>query len=95
MCPGDCPCKTYDCNALEYQSKCGFSGGFCDMMTNKTHKPEYRINWVRVYQDPNDDLQKVGCSTPERPTRKYIAAHESAYKQVGDVSTNMIRSMNW
>lgn len=48
------------------------------------------MNWVRVYQDPNDELQKVGCSTPERPTRKYIEAHESTYKQVGDVSTFMM-----
>jgi hypothetical protein len=53
------------------------------MMNNKTHKPQYRMNWVRVYQDPNDELQKVGCSTPERPTRKYIEAHERTYKQVG------------
>lgn len=43
------------------------------------------MNWVRVYQDPNDELQKVGCSTPERPTRKYIEAHEATYKQVGEV----------
>ena len=39
---------------------------------------EYKVNWVRVYQDKNDPKQKVGCSTPERPTRKYM--------QAGDVS---------
>jgi len=55
------------------------------MMNNRTNKPQYRMNWVRVYQDPNDELQKVGCSTPERPTRKYIEAHEGTYKQAGDV----------
>ena len=85
-CPANCPCKTYDCKSDEWQSHCGFSDGFCDMVKNTTNKPEYRINWVRVYQDPNDEQQKVGCSTPERPTRKYIEAHESNYKQQGDVS---------
>jgi hypothetical protein len=85
-CPGTCPCKKYDCRAAAWQSKCGFSGGFCEMMMNETNVPKYKINWVRVYQDPNDELQKVGCSTPERPTRKYIEAHEETYKQSGDVS---------
>jgi hypothetical protein len=47
---------------------------------------EYKINYVRVYQDPNDPKQKVGCSTPERPTRKFIQAHEKKYKLADDVS---------
>lgn len=86
-CPSNCPCKKYDCSQkAPYQEKCGFSDGFCDMMNNRTNLPEYRMNWVRVYQDPNDELQKVGCSTPERPTRKYIEAHEDQYKTVSDVS---------
>ena len=84
--PPDCPCKDYDCHAMAWQSKCGFSDGFCDMMMNVTNLPKYKINWVRVYQDPNDELQKVGCSTPERPTRKYIEAHEEIYKLSSDVS---------
>jgi hypothetical protein len=48
--------------------------------------PEMKVNWVRVYQDPKDPWQKVGCSTPERPTRKYIEAHAKLYKQDSDVS---------
>ena len=48
--------------------------------------PQYKINWVRVYQDPNQEKQKVGCSTPERPTRRFIEAHEKLYKTVDDVS---------
>jgi hypothetical protein len=59
-------------------------------MKNESAMPKYKINWVRVYQDPNDELQKVGCSTPERPTRKYIEAHESAYKQISDVSVGLV-----
>jgi hypothetical protein len=55
----------------------------------QTEPVEYKINWVRVYQDKNDPKQKVGCSTKERPTRKFIEAHEKKYKQEGDVSHNV------
>jgi len=83
-CPSNCPCKKYDCHSKDWQELCGFSEGFCDMMKSK-EKPEYKINWIRVYQDPDDPVQKVGCSTPERPTRKYIEAHEKLYKVAGDI----------
>eukprot|EP00565_Helicotheca_tamesis_P009340 CAMPEP_0185734316 /NCGR_PEP_ID=MMETSP1171-20130828/22123_1 /TAXON_ID=374046 /ORGANISM="Helicotheca tamensis, Strain CCMP826" /LENGTH=636 /DNA_ID=CAMNT_0028404277 /DNA_START=32 /DNA_END=1942 /DNA_ORIENTATION=- len=83
-CPNDCPCKTYDCSSYNWQKTCGFSGGFCDMMRNKTEPVEYKVNWVRVYQDPNDEKQKVGCSTPERPTRKFIEGHKELYMRAED-----------
>jgi len=54
------------------------------MMTNKTNPPEYKINYVRVYQNTEDPKQKVGCSTPERPTSKYIEAHQKLYKTRND-----------
>ena len=82
-CPTMCPCKTYNCHG-SFQETCGFSEGFCDML----QKPaEYKINWIRVYQDKNDPKQKVGCSTKERPTRKFIKAHEKKYMLAEDVST--------
>jgi len=80
-CPLNCPCKEYDCNSKSWAETCGFPAGFCDMMKKD---PEYKINWVRVYQDPNNEKHKVGCSTPERPTRKYIEAHEELYKTMDD-----------
>ena len=49
--------------------------------------PKYKIHHVRVYQNPDLDEQKVGCSTPERPTRRYIEAHEKLYKTEQDVSS--------
>jgi hypothetical protein len=49
-------------------------------------KPSMKINYIRVYQDVTDEKQKVGCSTPERPTRKYIKANEKLYKKEHDVS---------
>lgn len=85
-CPGGCPCKEYDCNSKKFIETCGFSPQFCEMMTNKTDIPNYKVNWVRVYQDPDNPKQKVGCSTPERPTKTYIKAHEDMYKTVDDVS---------
>mmetsp|Transcript_32743 Transcript_32743/g.49343 ORF Transcript_32743/g.49343 Transcript_32743/m.49343 type:complete len:644 (+) Transcript_32743:149-2080(+) len=81
-CPDNCPCEKYDCNSAEWTETCGFSEGFCEMMKSK---PEYEINWVRVYQDPTNEHQKVGCSTPERPTRQFIEAHEKLYKTVDDL----------
>mmetsp|Transcript_41752 Transcript_41752/g.77239 ORF Transcript_41752/g.77239 Transcript_41752/m.77239 type:complete len:657 (-) Transcript_41752:751-2721(-) len=80
-CPTNCPCKKYNCHTTDYRQKCGLPTGFCDMM-NETAL--YKVNYVRVYQDPNDPKQKVGCSTPERPTRKWIEGHEADYKQEGD-----------
>lgn len=69
-CPSGCPCKKYDCDSTEFNDKCGFNPGFCDMV--KGNEAHFKVNWVRVYQDPENELHKVGCSTPERPTRKWI-----------------------
>mmetsp|Transcript_5567 Transcript_5567/g.13916 ORF Transcript_5567/g.13916 Transcript_5567/m.13916 type:complete len:703 (-) Transcript_5567:494-2602(-) len=80
-CPAMCPCKTYDCRG-GFQETCGFSEGFCSMLRRPA---EYRINYIRVYQDKDDPKQKVGCSTKERPTRKFIEAHEKKYMQKGDI----------
>ncbi|VEU45172.1 unnamed protein product [Pseudo-nitzschia multistriata] len=79
-CPANCECDEFDCNSKVYADRCGFSDGFCDMMTKGKEPPKYKIDWVRVYQDPTKNEQKVGCSTPERPTRQYIEAHEKLYK---------------
>ena len=87
QCPPGCPCKNFDCNSKDWQDICGFPHGFCDMMTNKTNVPSYKVNYIRVYQNPSDPHQKVGCSTPERPTKKYIKANQDLYKTVNDVST--------
>jgi len=84
-CPDNCPCETYDCGTNSWAKTCGFSGGFCEMMKDESNPIEYKVNWVRVYQDPNDEKQKVGCSTPERPTKRYIEAHADKYKRKEDV----------
>ena len=42
------------------------------------------MSYVRVYQDAADPVQKVGCSTEERPTRRWIQGHEAHYKRDQD-----------
>lgn len=82
-CPVDCKCKEFDCHSDEWQMTCGFSDGFCQMMiSDKT--PEYKVNWIRVYQDPSNPVHKVGCSTPERPTRRFIEGHLDMYMEEKD-----------
>eukprot|EP00562_Extubocellulus_spinifer_P006029 CAMPEP_0178516632 /NCGR_PEP_ID=MMETSP0696-20121128/25222_1 /TAXON_ID=265572 /ORGANISM="Extubocellulus spinifer, Strain CCMP396" /LENGTH=660 /DNA_ID=CAMNT_0020146931 /DNA_START=283 /DNA_END=2265 /DNA_ORIENTATION=+ len=83
-CPPGCPGKKFDCRSTDYKESCCFSTGFCEML--KDMDVEYKVNYVRVYQDKNDPTQKVGCSIPERPTRQYIKAHQDLYMQAGDVT---------
>lgn len=98
-CGGDCPCETFDCHSPKWGDRCGFSPGFCDMLehsddnnddgnSSKTNTnggpPTYKMNWVRVYQDPTKHKQKVGCSTPERPTKTFIEAFADRYKLESD-----------
>lgn len=54
------------------------------MMTNTDDLPKYKVNYVRVYQDLKNKAQKIGCSTPERPTSKYIESHMDQYKTKDD-----------
>lgn len=82
-CPEDCPGKKFNCHSKNWKETCCFSKGFCEMLDEMD--VEYKVNYVRVYQDKNDPTQKVGCSTPERPTRQWIKGHEDLYKQANDV----------
>mmetsp|Transcript_3953 Transcript_3953/g.5100 ORF Transcript_3953/g.5100 Transcript_3953/m.5100 type:complete len:591 (+) Transcript_3953:145-1917(+) len=81
-CPANCKCEVFDCHSPHYSETCGFSPGFCLMMSQIT--PAYKVNWVRVYQDHTNEQHKVGCSTPERPTKKFIEANAHLYMQEGD-----------
>ncbi|CAM9695634.1 unnamed protein product [Chrysoparadoxa australica] len=40
----------------------------------------YLIDWVRVYQNPNNPNEKVGCDTDTHPTAKWIEGHADVYK---------------
>lgn len=66
-------CNVYDCK--DPASQCGFSPGFC-----KELPAEFKIDYVRVYQNKNNDNHTIGCNPPKYPTRRYIQAHEYNYK---------------
>lgn len=81
-CPPGCPCDTYDCNSNWDMETCGFPDNFCEMLKNDP--PKYKVNYVRVYQNKQDERHKVGCSTPERPTREYIEATMDRFALEGE-----------
>ena len=74
-CPKNCDCSCYDCNDPSGKCSCGFADGFCASLPG-----HFLVEYVRVYQNPNDGLQKIGCSTPERPSSRWIEGHASNYK---------------
>lgn len=82
-CTGSCPCKKYDCASSDYKETCGFNPGFCDMIQDPT-PPTFQVDWIRVYQDPSNKKHKVGCSTPERPTKTYIDGNAHMYTHGND-----------
>jgi len=81
-CKEGCTCRVMDCKSHKYEETCGLPPGFCFMLNEA--EPKYKINWIRVYQDKDNEQQKVGCSTPERPTKRWIEAHEHLYKKEED-----------
>jgi len=78
----DCDCEVMDCNSHKYEETCGLPPGFCFMLNEGESK--YKVNWIRVYQDKDDEQQKVGCSTPERPTKRWIEANAKLYTREQD-----------
>ena len=65
-----------------------------DGMKNCDNLPaEMKIDYIRLYQDPNDSTHHVQCSPESHPTKRFIIDHADRYadwKPVGpldDVST--------
>ena len=40
---------------------------------------EMAVDWVRIYQDPDDPESDIGCSPDDMPTAGYINRHMEAY----------------
>ncbi len=66
-------CTEYDCK--DPAKQCGMNPGWC-----KTLPAEFKIDYVRVYQNSADSKQTIGCNPREYPTKRYIKAHEYRYK---------------
>lgn len=76
-CPNNCACSCFDCRKSD--CLCGVPSHMC-----ANFPAHFLIDYVRVYQSPAVPGQKVGCSTPERPTSKFIKGHMDRYKQATD-----------
>jgi hypothetical protein len=73
-CPDGCTCECYECNNPDCD--CALPVGYCDNF------PSYfEIDYVRVWQAVNETKHQLGCSTKDRPTEKFILAHEDRYKE--------------
>ena len=71
-CPEGCDCSCYDCR--DWKCTCSVPHAMCDNLP-----AEFEIDWVRVYQNKDNDDEIVGCSTPNYPTQKYIEGHKWLY----------------
>jgi len=71
-CPAGCTCECYDCG--NDACDCALPTGFCAMLP-----AFYEVDYVRVYQRPNEPSEKVGCSTDNRPTKRFIDGHVERY----------------
>lgn len=71
--PGcDADNKCYDCG--EQKCLCHLPVGFCEMLPG-----HYEVDYVRVYQRPDEPSHKIGCSTDTRPTKRFIEGHRERY----------------
>jgi beta-glucanase (GH16 family) len=70
-------CTDYDCK--DPVKQCGMNPGWC-----KTLPAEFKIDYVRLYQNPTDPKQTIGCNPKEYPTKRFIKAHEYRYKGLNE-----------
>eukprot|EP00585_Thalassiosira_rotula_P007367 CAMPEP_0196137412 /NCGR_PEP_ID=MMETSP0910-20130528/5402_1 /TAXON_ID=49265 /ORGANISM="Thalassiosira rotula, Strain GSO102" /LENGTH=639 /DNA_ID=CAMNT_0041397863 /DNA_START=300 /DNA_END=2219 /DNA_ORIENTATION=+ len=71
-CPEGCDCECYECGNPECE--CGLPDGFCENFPGF-----FEIDYVRVYQAKDDPKHVLGCSTTQRPTRKFIQGNKKDY----------------
>lgn len=64
-CPPGCSCDCFDCHRTE--CACGLGPEFCDLLPSS-----FLIDYVRVFQDPQNSAHSVGCSPTSHPTAKFI-----------------------
>jgi len=75
-CPDGCACDCFDCR--EVRCACGVPYQMC-----KNFPAYFLIDYIRVYQDESEKAHKVGCSTPEHPSSRYIEAHSNIFSVDG------------
>ena len=68
----NCPHKCWTC--FDPQCTCALPEGYCE-----TFPTQFELDYVRVYQAPNDPRHVLGCSPPARSTADFIEAHKDRY----------------
>ncbi|WBW74182.1 plasma membrane beta-glucan biosynthesis protein [Schizosaccharomyces osmophilus] len=68
----------------------GISNNWAYYYFRDLHMPAtMSIDFIRIYQDPEDDNMHIGCDPPGYPTTEYIANHPIAYKNANKTSWEM------
>ncbi len=70
--PDSCKCESYDCD--DPDCKCAFPPGFCE-----NFPATFKVDSVRVYQDPTNSKHTLSCSPPSHPTHQFIKGHEERF----------------
>eukprot|EP00600_Ochromonadales_sp_CCMP1393_P003710 CAMPEP_0174993998 /NCGR_PEP_ID=MMETSP0004_2-20121128/23383_1 /TAXON_ID=420556 /ORGANISM="Ochromonas sp., Strain CCMP1393" /LENGTH=562 /DNA_ID=CAMNT_0016248169 /DNA_START=58 /DNA_END=1746 /DNA_ORIENTATION=- len=89
--PEPCPVHTcsscwhcYDCTNPECQ--CALPNG---MKGCRNLPAKMKVDYIRLYQDPDDDTHTVGCSPPGFPTAEFIAGHPERFADWAPLSQEM------
>ena len=67
-----------DARCLQCPEQTGWLEDFCKDV-DPENPAEYKIDYVRVYQDTSDPAHTLGCSPPEYPTKDYIEENWDKY----------------
>eukprot|EP01036_Dinobryon_divergens_P023593 gene23593-31955_t len=69
--------RCYDCTNPGMNCQCSLPDG----MKNCRNLPaEMKVDFIRLYQDPQDNSHTIGCSPERFPTADFIASHSKRYE---------------
>lgn len=69
-------CSNPDC--LKCPETTSWLADLCEVLSPQS-PAEYKIDYIRVYQDPDDSMHTVGCDPEGYPTRDFINANKERY----------------
>lgn len=69
-------CRNPDCLVCPHMT--AWFEAFCDAISPE-NPAEYKIDYIRIYQDTSDETHTVGCDPPDLPTRDYINENWKKY----------------
>ena len=69
-------CRNADC--LRCPNITGWLANFCNDVS-KDKPAEFKVDYIRVYQDASDGMHTLGCDPPEFPTKAFINENWERY----------------